>query len=198
MEFIDRVSAYPNRYTMTDENGISSHVILERADEPTTPGTPLNADTFNGMVANLIPGIESTDYPGCYYRMVNGKTEWINPPMVLDMECRTTERFMGKPVYIKAIKFGAMPSNSEASAYLGLDNKEARYIAYGGFCHDERENGDKSAVFSIPSSSYSDAQVTRAGIRARVERSTFYVSTAGAYWGVLTGYVWVKYWKTTD
>ena len=49
MEFIDRVSAYPNRYVMTDENGNTSLVYLERADEPTVPGTPLNAETFDAM-----------------------------------------------------------------------------------------------------------------------------------------------------
>lgn len=55
MEFVDRVSAYPNRYLMTDENGHASYVVLEKADEPTTVGTPLNAETLNGMVAGLAP-----------------------------------------------------------------------------------------------------------------------------------------------
>lgn len=53
MIFEDRISAYPNRYTMTDENGNASHVILERADEPTIPGTPLNAETFNEMQESI-------------------------------------------------------------------------------------------------------------------------------------------------
>ena len=50
MEFIDRVSAYPNRYVMTDENGNTSHIYLERADEPTVPGTPLNAENMNTLL----------------------------------------------------------------------------------------------------------------------------------------------------
>lgn len=50
MVFEDRVSAYPNRYMLTDENGNVSYVILERADEPVTPGTPLNAETFNTIL----------------------------------------------------------------------------------------------------------------------------------------------------
>lgn len=48
--FEDRVSSYPNRYKMTPESGASSYVILERADEPVKPGTPMNAETFNAMV----------------------------------------------------------------------------------------------------------------------------------------------------
>lgn len=53
MNFSDRVSAYPNRYTMTDENGGVHYVWLERADDPITPGTPLNAETFNDMQKEL-------------------------------------------------------------------------------------------------------------------------------------------------
>lgn len=36
--------------------------------------------------------------------------EWVNPPMVVGTEYRTTERYNGKPVYVKAISCGAMPN----------------------------------------------------------------------------------------
>ncbi len=42
----------------------------------------------------------------------NGKwqpVEWINPPMELGTEYRTTERYLGKPVYCKLIDCGAVP-----------------------------------------------------------------------------------------
>jgi hypothetical protein len=51
IEFKDRVSTYPNRYLVTLENGTNYYAILERADEPTNPGTPLNASTLNQLVA---------------------------------------------------------------------------------------------------------------------------------------------------
>ena len=38
------------------------------------------------------------------YREVEGVIEWINPPMALDTEYRTVERWMSKPVYTKLIK----------------------------------------------------------------------------------------------
>lgn len=66
MEFEDRVSAYPNRYLMTTESGSASYVILERADEPVTPGTPLNADTFNAMqqeLSGLVGGSTESEVP---------------------------------------------------------------------------------------------------------------------------------------
>lgn len=45
--FVDRESRYPNRYKVTKSNGTSEYVTLERADEPTVVGTPLNAATLN-------------------------------------------------------------------------------------------------------------------------------------------------------
>lgn len=70
MEFIDRVSAYPGRYIMTTEDGSTSYVILERADEPTTPGTPLNAETFNAMFDD-ITGYGSNEN-GKYWKFADG------------------------------------------------------------------------------------------------------------------------------
>lgn len=46
---------------------------------------------------------ESVEYPGCYYRMVDGEQEWINPPMVTNVEYRTAERMNGKTVYAKRL-----------------------------------------------------------------------------------------------
>lgn len=52
-QFTDRQSAYPNRYKITRADGTFEFVTLERADEPTVAGTPLNAETFNTMLAGL-------------------------------------------------------------------------------------------------------------------------------------------------
>ena len=39
--------------------------------------------------------------------------EWINPPMQLGVEYRTTERFLGKPVYVKAVDCGEITNGKE-------------------------------------------------------------------------------------
>lgn len=36
--------------------------------------------------------------------------EWTNPPLEPDTEYRTTERYMGKPVYVKLVDFGELPN----------------------------------------------------------------------------------------
>ena len=50
------------------------------------------AQEIDDAIARTIP---STDHPGCYYRMIDGVTEWVNPPMAVGVEYRTTERFNG-------------------------------------------------------------------------------------------------------
>ncbi len=37
-----------------------------------------------------------------------GPWEWINPPMDLGTEYRTTERYLGKPVYVKLVDCGEL------------------------------------------------------------------------------------------
>lgn len=61
--FVDRESVYPNRYLVTPENGDSYYLTLERADEPTVGGTPLNAETFNQLIADLTAMAEDAGIP---------------------------------------------------------------------------------------------------------------------------------------
>lgn len=41
-----------------------------------------------------------------------GTWEYVNPPMQLGVEYRTTERYLGKPVYVKKVDFGNAPAGS--------------------------------------------------------------------------------------
>lgn len=71
-------------------------------------GTPITPEALNHIengieqtYSDFAPAQEDASFPGCYYRMVNGIKEWINPPMVENVEYRTTERIDGKAVYKK-------------------------------------------------------------------------------------------------
>lgn len=46
-----------------------------------------------------------------------GEWEWVNPPMQLGTEYRTTERWNGKVVYTKMIHYGKGPSNGAANLH---------------------------------------------------------------------------------
>lgn len=52
--FVDRQSTYPNRYKWTNPDGSTGWFTLERYDEATVPGTPLNAETFNSILDELV------------------------------------------------------------------------------------------------------------------------------------------------
>ena len=50
---------------------------------------------------------------GCYYRVLGGVVEWINPPFDLNEEYRTIERYKRLPVYVKAAELDLAPSGSK-------------------------------------------------------------------------------------
>ena len=110
----------------------------------------LPSGAIDMALQNKLGGIESTEYPGCYYRMVSGVVEWFNPPMQLGVECRTTERFNGKPVYVKLIDVGPMPNTDQllVSANIG-GNTETTVIGFDGYM-DNGESIDKFPVFWLP------------------------------------------------
>ena len=74
------------------------------------------AQEIDDAIALALP---STDYPGCYYRTVDGVTEWVNPPMQPNTEYRTTERFYGCPVYKKLVTLGKAPAAGSTATIDG-------------------------------------------------------------------------------
>lgn len=86
------------------------------------------------------PATESPDYPGCFCRIADGVTEWLNPPMVTGKEYRTTQRYEGKPVYAKAVNFGALPNNTYASASVTAISREKVLSIHGFMANDSGES----------------------------------------------------------
>lgn len=145
-------------------------------------GQPAQVDQLDHTAQEIDDGIgfESTDYPGCYYRTVDGAVEWLNPPMVVGTEYRTTERFMGKPVYVKLVDFGPGANNAEKSVEHGASN--AIVIDYGGYA--KKDNGE----LSVPWKTHSTLSAS----------DTVIVMTSNANYSGYNVYVWIKYYKTTD
>lgn len=59
--------------------------------------------------------------------------EWQSPPMLLGKEYRTTERYLGKPVYVKAVDCGAMPASTSKKVEHGIKNISAIISCTGYF-----------------------------------------------------------------
>lgn len=51
-----------------------------------------------------------------------GEWEWVNPPMVVGTEYRTTERYLGKPVYVKVVNFGNYPASGTKTVAHKISN----------------------------------------------------------------------------
>lgn len=54
--FKDRVPLYPGRITLTPVEGKTNTYTMERADEPTEDGTPLDKATFNSIIHSRLTG----------------------------------------------------------------------------------------------------------------------------------------------
>ena len=50
--------------------------------------------------------------------------EWVNPPLELGVEYRTTERYRKKPVYVKLFNFGTLPNQVKKSVLHEIANVE--------------------------------------------------------------------------
>ena len=58
------------------------------------------------------------------YKYNNAWTPWefVNPRLAVGKEYRTTERFLGKPVYTKLLDFGALPNTTTGTKAHGITN----------------------------------------------------------------------------
>ena len=157
----DRVSGAPGQYQATIlpgelqkmQAGEPFAITMVRDDKPIVEGTPFSkatilpddvakaicpniedptpADAFNFLAFGTYPAVEHPDHPGCYYRIVDGVTEWLNPPMQWGVEYRTAERHSGKPVYVKWFDIGSLPNNTYKQFSPGLGN--ATVVSMQGF-----------------------------------------------------------------
>lgn len=59
---------------------------------------------------------------------------WDHPPMALGVEYRTTERYMGKPVYVKTINMGNLPGNAVKQASFQSNNVVDKIVSVTGQC----------------------------------------------------------------
>ena len=78
--------------------------------------------------------------------------EYIDPPMSLGVEYRTTERFNGKPVYVMAVDGGAFPDNSSKTIEVQIPDASGQIKMLD--CYGVLDNGTQipglfgSAVFA--------------------------------------------------
>ena len=86
-----------------------------------------------------------------------GEWEWVNPPMLLGVEYRTTERENGNAIYVKEIKYGKGPSGGAANLHGGypknavfteVNCKGVRSDGWGSFLNQYLSFGENGATGS--------------------------------------------------
>lgn len=121
--------------------------------------------------------------------------ELVNPPMKLGFEYRTTERYLGKPVYAMAVDFGNLPNATTKEITVSGVSSPNKVVSVFGYTSDYK---------TIPTFSYSWGPMTALpdaialdahahpvdGLRIHVE-TQYNRSDA-------TAIVIVKYTKSTD
>ena len=70
---------------------------------------------------------------------------WDHPPMELGVEYRTTERYLGKPVYMKTINMGNLPGNAVKRASFQSNNVVDKIVSVTGQC-----TSDSGVNISMP------------------------------------------------
>lgn len=114
-----------------------------KCKNPVTKGGHLYGTIYKQNDSNAIVVLYQLTYRyelrGQYTQGVWEEWEWSNPPMDLNMEYRTTERFNGKPVYIKLINGGLLANN--ASKFVTLSGEAVNVIEVKGFLKRSSEPG---------------------------------------------------------
>ena len=119
-----------------------------------------------------------------------GPWEWVDPPMRLGVEYRTTERYLGKPVYAQLFSVGACSAGSEVNLYKGVGTLNTdKVVSYCGYA------ADRALSYFVKDTTYN--------IMLAVQKVE---GTYDLAIGLVTGtsvsftesYVIVKYTKTTD
>lgn len=105
--------------------------------------------------------------------------EYINPPLKLGVEYRTTERYLGKPVYVKVVDCGNLPASGLKNIAHGIANCKPIYV-YG-----EMSNGN-TLPYAVGTSYYISADGTYIQIYVTGDLSNQTVKAT------------IKYTKTTD
>lgn len=119
--------------------------------------------------------------------------EWINPPMDLNTEYRTTERYMGRSVYKKLVALGEAPSTKGTKEIFpfGEDYNAGTYNVFSVDAHISNAPSDAGWTITMP---YFDNGNLTVNIVFSGRRIDFYSSGMAGYYG----FALLKYTKEAD
>lgn len=93
-----------------------------------------NEGKLTGGVRFFCMAMDGTTFSRCIDESGNWQPwEYVNPPMQLGVEYRTTERYNSKPVYVKAVSLGVLENNTSKNVEHGISDFES-CVECSGFC----------------------------------------------------------------
>lgn len=145
---------------------------------------------WENQIANVTDGkmIEAPESPGCYYRMNRGVKEWLNPPMMEDVEYPTTKRQDGKRVYTKLLKARSMAGS------VSLPDIE-RIVSV--FAVAERDWNGEKLMFQLPVDFLPEDSPTIQKMQIYYQGNTIVFQSVVAK-GMYNLYITVEYTKPGD
>lgn len=105
-------SSLDNLWDVEDEGPIPAHYMKFGS----LTNCVIQGNSFDNCSADAIVikgAINNSVVSGNAGMATGGEFEWDNPPMALNVEYRTTERHLGKPVYVKLIDLGNLENAGE-------------------------------------------------------------------------------------
>lgn len=126
-----------------------------------------------------------------------GAWEWVNPPMFLGVEYRTTERYLGKPVYCQVIDCGIITANTQKIVVKSIPVLDV--LSCEGIIHTNANGHNQATPFDYSDTGGAKYSVTvsaEAYSQSKEDKLNIYVNSS---WGI-TGSVHaiVRYTKETD
>lgn len=120
--------------------------------------------------------------------------EYVNPPMKLGVEYRTTERYLGKPVYVKLIDCGNLPNGTTKEVAHGITNLDFMVGAQAIASNSTSGFNGHAYLPEIYNGSLTDRWTN---YLAGIDTKNIRIFCGGGLAGCLV-YVTFKYTKTTD
>lgn len=123
--------------------------------------------------------------------------EYVNPPMQLGVEYRTTERYLGKPVYCQVIDCGVITTDTQKIVDKSIPVLDV--LSCEGIIHTNSNGHNQATPFD-----YSDTNGTKYSVtvsaeaykQSEVDRLSIYVNSSWTVTGSV--YAIVRYTKETD
>lgn len=145
----------------------------------------------NNPITLTTPTFISTDDTLPSGETLAAAMEYQNPPMLLGVEYKTTERYMGKPVYTKVIE-GSFSGAGTTTISHGIANID-KCVAANGIALQK----DSSYSFSFPYW-FTDGSTLTQGISVSINTFSIALNSVTDYSAAFSVQITVKYTKTTD